>query len=227
MTDVSKSIWESFSLVSRAGKEADALLELIESILMSLKAENDQDTNKISNIKEFSILGADSETDASGWIYTNETRTYGIVPKGKQKSYYALGIQIVFFDAEGSLISNQATLNVVLQYDKSEEAFDAENWFSAEKDNVWDGYNVQTKGYTVCHLTEGKLQSNEDEIIFSIPLGAIGTPKDVEEKVIAPIKALLEHLDPENSAVIEAFEKAEDIIDLTDVHFKKTVQVIS
>lgn len=215
MNETSQNIWNVFETATRAGKEAIALLGLIEENLTGLTSKD------VGNVKEIKTLDTDDETDASGWIFINETRTYGIVPLGKKKSYYALGIQLVLFDHEGSITSNQAVLNVCLQYDKSGNAFGSENWFSANPENTWDGYDVKKNNYTISNLGDSELQSNEDEIIFAIPLGALGSPQDVELKVIKPIKALLKFLDPNHENVVQVFEDARDIICLKGVNFPK------
>jgi len=218
--NVSENIWNVFELASQAGKEADALLDLIASNLT-----NDEFSNNISSVKEITYLDENSNTDKSGWVFCNETRSYDVTPKGKQKAKYIIGIQVVFFDHESNVTANQATLNICLHCDSSSEAFESENWFVASDDSdEWEGYSVETKGMTIANLTENSefSQDGENDILFCIPLGALTSPDDVELKVMKPLSVLLEYLDPNNPEVIKVFEKVEGIIMLDEVSFPGT-----
>jgi len=215
--NINKNIWQVFELASQAAKEAGALLDLIGSNLTERFA------NDLPSIKQINYLDQNSDTDKSGWIYCNETRSYDVTPKGKgrRKAIYLIGVQVVFFDPESNITLNQATLNISLQCDSSSEPFDAENWFCSNGD--WEGYSVQTNGMTIANLNDANEFSQEDgsDILFSIPLGALNSPDDVELKVISPLRALLEYLDPNASEVVEAFNNAKDIMKLDAIRFQK------
>jgi len=211
--NISKNIWQVFELASQAGKEAEALLDLIGSSL----------TDKIfSSIKEIRCLGKNTATDETGWVRCNETRSYGVIPKRKQTQKYVIGVQVVFYDPESNITSNQAVLNICLQRDESGEAFGAENWFCL---SGWEGYSVQTNGMTIANFNDANEFSALEyasDIYFSIPLGALNGLDAVKLKVISPLQALLNHLDPNASEVVEAFNYAKDIIKLDAIRFQNS-----
>ncbi len=217
MNEVSANIWKMFQTASQAGKETNGLLDLIEA-----EIEKFGEKEACSTVKEIELLGSDDNFDDSGWVFLNETRSYGVVPKGKRKVHYVIGVQVILFDTEGSLLGEQSVLNICLQYEENGTKFDSENWFTIEKDNEWDGYEVQSNGYTICALTDDEFKEDGNEIIFSMPLGALASPSDVETKVIKPIQALLTHLAPNAEEVVQALAQAGDIINLSGIDFPKS-----
>ncbi|MDX8406402.1 MAG: hypothetical protein R8K50_09685 [Mariprofundus sp.] len=217
--DVAENIWKIFEVASQVGKESNALLELLESEILKF--------GQKENVKSIKALPSHDCSSNDGWVFLNETRSYAVIPKGSRtKTKYLLGIQIVLFDVNGSITSNKAALNVCLTYDSSDESFDADNWFSADKENTWDGYSLQTNGLTVCSLYQGHFSKDGDDIIFSLPLGALAKPSDVESKVMKPIKALLQHLNPNAEEVVSSLKNAEGIMNLNKVDFIKEIQLL-
>jgi len=212
--EVSKNIWNVFKTASKAGKEATALLDLIDNKLEHFDSSKEKNH---SILKEIKYLNYDAKFDESGWILVNETRTYAITPLGKTTSKYALGIQVVLYDDEPSMITEQSLLNIILQYDKSRETFEPKNWFTGDStSDDWEGYELQSKDFTICTLTDGRCQQEGDDIIFSMPLGSLASPTDVNIKVINVIEALLKSFNPNSGDVIDAIAKAKDIINLKE-----------
>ena len=180
--NLSEDLWQCFAVVSKAGNEAETLLDEI--------------TDRISarNFEHVRVEHVDSDfsqhDNGSEWVCFSDTRNFKVIPSRKHIPTHVLAVQIVFSSENGSKAGAKSILNVMLvpwDVDDKKDNYWNYNYLDAHDEEYWEDIRLSH---------EGKLfYSNQDfenmERAFSLPIHAISCPDDIAIKIIEPITALL------------------------------------
>ena len=175
---MSKQLWQCFAVANKACEEATALLNEIQNRLINLELDG-------VNIRSDGVV---SKIEKNGWTKISETRNFPIRRGKKRIPAQLLAIQIVFFSGEADhKAGNQSIINVIYESWYAKDPYYDFNYFESDD---WDDMRLAHDGKLIYYEEDGG-EVNYSDCIFSLPIHAIESPDDIEEKIITPIRALL------------------------------------
>lgn len=181
MAEIGKSISECVSFLSKVGAECELLTRLLKQELSNLLSDG--------SVSKCVIAGSwieATETDSNGWVFTGIAHSLPVIIKPKRTVGAHLFFQISFVgDGIAAVGNEQPLLHVGFWSDPVD--FD-ENWMgfpleesalanlTLEQDLLfrWSTYGVSASQWT-----------------YSLRLAEINTMGDVQQKIVAPVRALL------------------------------------
>ena len=186
MSDVGKSIVESFDFVSRVWSECDSLANELKKNISILIAQ-DHEVKKLLSAKSGWRKNPSWQTDASGCVNTAVGYSLPVKVKPKKSVSRYLCFQISLSGSSVAAIdNNEAMLHVIWWADPIDF-----------KDGPWMGFPFDLDDELHVSIDEGVLfrwpsTDNEgDEWAYSLRLTSLNTIRDLKEKIVDPVKALL------------------------------------
>lgn len=178
MADIGRSISECISFISKVGAECEVLALLLKQELNSLLSNG--------SIRKYVIAGPWVEaslTDSNNWVYTDIAYSLPVIIKPKRTIGAYLSFQISFVGTGiAALDNNQPLLHIGF-------------WSKAvDFDECWMGFPLDDSPR---NLEQGQLfrwttsDENLSEWVYSLRLAEINTIQDIQEKIVAPVMALL------------------------------------
>lgn len=184
MSNVGKSIVESFGFVSRVWSECENLANLLKQEVSSL-INSDDEVSKLLRVDGSWI--EEYNSDASGCIYTSAGHSLPIIVRPKKKVSRYLCLQISLSGDGLAAIDNSEPMIHVMWWAEPLH-FEEGPWMGFPFD-LDDEFRVSIDDGVLFRWPSTDVEG--DEWAFSLRLTSINTPRDVEEKIVNPLRALL------------------------------------
>ncbi len=184
MSDVGKSIVESFDFVSRVWSECDSLANELKKNISILIAQ-DHEVKKLLSAKGGWRKNPSWQTDASGWVTTAVGYSLPVKVKPKISVSRHLSFQISLSGDSVAAIDNSEPMVHVI-------------WWADPLDfeGIWMGFPFDSDESSQS-LEEGVLfrwpstDPRDAEWVYTLRLTSLNTIRDLKEKIVDPVKALL------------------------------------
>lgn len=182
MSNIGRHILESFQFVSRVGSECDQLSKLLKQEISELVASDDEVSRLMR--AEGHWIGSD-ETDEWGWVSTAVGYSLPIKVKPKRTVNRYLSFQISLSGKGVAAVDNSEPLVHVLWWD-----------VPIDFEECWMGFPLDVDENSPFSLESGVLfrwasyDARDSQWVYSLRLTSLNTIRDVETKIVGPVRSL-------------------------------------